>query len=113
MAKEIKKISVAEYVEEHNKKNIDQINRHDVYAMIKEGKLNAEKNERGHWRIRIEKETKEYTPSEFVKEYNNRYKKETITVEMVREMAKNGKIKAEKVNRKWVILESPRKKIKL
>lgn len=113
MTKEIKTIKVAEYVEDHNKKYIDKITRHDVYKMIKDGKLNAEKDQKGHWVIRLELETKEYTPSKFVEEYNKRHKKETITVEMVRKMAKEGKIKAKKENRKWIILESPRKKIKM
>ena len=74
----------------------------------------AYKNEKGHWISRVEETTvKEYSPSEFVEEYNKRHKKETITVEMVRKFAKEGTIKARKENRKWVILESPRKKIKL
>ena len=113
MGKITKTITVAEYVAKHNKSCIDQINRHDVYAMIKEGKLTASKNERGHWLIRVEEPSVEYTPSKFVEEYNKRHKKDPITVEKVRKLAAEGVIEANKVGRKWIILQSPRKKIKL
>ena len=113
MAKQVKWMSTAEYVEYHNKHNEEKITRKDVYKMISQGKLSAEKNARGHWIIKVTiEEQVEYTPSEFVEEYNKKHKKETITVEMVRKMAANGVIKAHKVGRKWVILQSPKKKIK-
>ena len=113
MKKEIKTIKVTEYVEEYNKSHDEKITRHDVYKMIKNGELKAEKDPRGAWLIRVEiQEEKEYTAKQFVEAYNKRYKNEPITVKKVRELASAGKIKAKKSLGRWIILESPRKKIR-
>lgn len=114
MAKQVKWMSTAEYVEYHNKHNEKKITRKDVYKMINKQELFAEKNEKGHWVIKVTTEVvQEYSPSEFVEEYNKRHKKDPITVQMVRKMAVAGAIKATKENRKWIIFESPKKKIKM
>ena len=122
MTKEIKTIKVAEYVDQYNKSHEDKITRHHVYAMIKEGKLSAKKNELGHWLITIETESpkpkkvqsppKEYPVKEFVEKYNGRHPKKTITVKKVRELAASGEIKAKKSLGRWIIMENPNKLIK-
>lgn len=113
MGKEIKTIKVAEYVEKYNNSHDDKITRHNVYAMIKDGKLTAKKNEKGHWIITIQEEiVKEYSPKEFVEKYNGRHPKKPITVKKVRELASEGKIKARKHLGKWIISENPNKLIK-
>ena len=113
MPREIKTMTVAEYVADYNKNHEDKITRHNVYAMIKEGKLNGSKNAKGFWIIRIEKELDNnvYSPRKFTEEYNKRYKDEQITVAKVRKLAKEKKIEAKKVGLSWVILQSPEKKI--
>ena len=113
MKKEIKTIKVAEYVEEYNKSHDEKITRYDVYNMIKNGELKAEKDPRGAWLIRVEiHEEKEYTVKQFVEAYNKRYKNDPVTVKKVRELASQGKIKARKSLGRWIIIESPRKKIR-
>lgn len=114
MKKEIKTIKVADYVEEYNKSHDEKITRHDVYKMIKNGELKAEKDPKGAWliRVEIEKPGKEYSVKQFVEEYNRRYKDEPITIKKVRELASTGKIKAKKSLGRWIILDSPRKKIR-
>ena len=121
MTKEIKTIKVAEYVDQYNKSHEDKITRHNVYAMIKEGKLTAQKNEKGHWVITLEvekpktvpkKPEKEYPVKEFVEKYNGRHPKKTITIKKVRELAASGEIKAKKCLGRWIIMENPNKLIK-
>lgn len=111
--KKIIRVSVKEYVEAYNKEHSDSITRYEVYRMIKDGELKATKNPKGAWVIRLEiEEEVKYSVKQFVEKYNNRYKNDPITVRKVRELASKGKIKAKKVLGKWIILESPRKKIK-
>lgn len=123
-------VKVAEYVEHYNASVIDEedkITRHDVYKMIKEGKLEAVKNEKNAWLItvKIEKEIevdvpecpskkcKSYTVKEFVELYNKRHSKNPITISEVRKLLSEGKLKGEKVNRKWTVTASPSRRIKL
>lgn len=113
--KVIKEMSVKEFVEEYNKSNKEKvsINRHNVYDMIKEGKLKAHKGYKGAWVLEIEVETsKTYTTKEFVEEYNKKHKKQPITVVEVRQLIERGVIDAEKVAGKWVIKSTPSKRIK-
>lgn len=113
MKKEIKTFKVSEYVDLYNNSHEDKITRHNVYKMIKEGKLTAKKNELGYWIITVEDEPiKEYTPKEFVEKYNRRHPKKPITVKKIREFASEGKIKAKKHLGKWIIMENPNKLIK-
>lgn len=101
-------MSVTEYIHANQ-----PITRKDVYKMISEGKLKATKV-KGAWVIEVpEKKTKKtYTVKEFVQEYNKKHTGCIITEKKVRELASKELIAAEKVSGKWVILESPSKKIK-
>lgn len=103
-------MSVTEYIQANN-----HITRKDVYKMIKEGKLKATKV-KGAYVIEItekKKSTKKYTVKEFVEEYNKKHLDCIVTEKKVRELASKEIITAEKVSGKWVILESPSKKIRL
>lgn len=103
-------MSVTEYIQAN-----DYITRKDVYKMIKEGKLKATKV-KGAYVIEItekKKPTKKYTVKEFVEEYNKKHLDCIVTEKKVRELASKEIITAEKVSGKWVILESPSKKIRL
>ena len=92
-----------------------KITRKDVYKMIAEGKLNATKVD-GAYVIEVpgkkKKTKKTYTVKQFVEEYNKKHPKYIITEKKVRELASKELIAAEKVSGKWVILESPSRKIK-
>lgn len=113
MRKIIKTVSVAQFVDEYNKTHEDKIYRHKVYDMIKRGELKATRGDNNAWLIRIEiEQATRYTSAEFVEKYNKYHKKDPITIKKVRELAVAGKIKAMKIDRKWIIEESPRKKIK-
>ena len=121
-------MKVAEYVEKHNASSEKKINRHDVYKMIKEGQLKAHKGYKGAWIIDVEVEepvkkcpikravrkTKKYTVKEFVEAYNKKFTSNPITIPEVRKLLANGslKLKGEKVDRKWVISQSPSRRIK-
>lgn len=121
-------MKVAEYVEKHNASSEKKINRHDVYKMIKEGQLKAHKGYKGAWIIDVEVEepvkkcpikraarkTKKYTVKEFVEAYNKKFTNNPITIPEVRKLLANGslKLKGEKVDRKWVISQSPSRRIK-
>lgn len=131
------KMKVAEFVEKHNKENAGkQITRHDVYAMIKSGDLKAHKGFRNAWIIEFDveeeievevpdpvkpkspsskkssKKDKIYTVKEFVKAYNEKHVKNPTTVEEVRKLLKQEKLKGEKVYGKWMVTASPSKRIK-
>lgn len=114
MAKLVKWISTAEYVDEYNKTHEEKITRKDVYKMINVGDLQATKNERGHWCIKVVEEPQtELSVKDYVEKYNKVNKKNpSITVKEVREMASKGILKAKKVSGKWVILEAPKKQKK-
>lgn len=111
----IYKMTIKEYIEEYKKTHDDAIYRHKVYKMINNGELSATKDEKGRWLIDIkvaeEKPAKEYSVNEFVEIYNKKHPKAVITKKQVRELAASGKINAKKVNRKWVIMESPSRKL--
>lgn len=119
-------MKVAEYVAYHNGSTLEvekEIDRFDVYKMIKEGKLKAHKGRKGAWilEVAIEEEevktkksadVKEYSVKEFVEIYNEKHPKTTVTVVEVRKLLTDGKLKGKKVNRKWVITASPNSRIK-
>lgn len=122
-------MKTSEFVEKYNselKNDEKKINRHDVYNMIKDGKLKAHKGFKGAWIIDVEiyeevkkkskkksnKKAKEYSVKEYVEAYNKKFPNCVITVPEVRKLIADGKLKAEKVNRKWVIKSSPSKRIK-
>lgn len=107
--KKIKKLSVAEYVEMHNSLSDTIINRHNVYAMIREGKLKATRGARGAWIIEIE-EVESYTVKEFIDIYNKNFNTPINRTE-VRKLIDRGLIKAEKVSGKWKIYSNPRRRI--
>lgn len=103
-------MSVTEYIQANEK-----ITRKEVYKMIKEGKLKATKV-KGAYVIEItekKKATKKYTVKEFVEEYNKKHVDCVVTEKKVRELASKEIITAEKVSGKWVIMESPSKRLKL
>ena len=117
MKKTVKVIemSVKDYVELHNENHEVKITRHDVYAMIKNGELEAYKNDRGAYVVKhevVEEKVEENSVKDFTAKYNRRFPKEPITEKSIREMAAKGLIKAKKVSNRWVILQSPRKKIR-
>lgn len=102
-------MSVTEYTRANEK-----ITRKDVYKMIAEGKLKATKV-KGAWVIEVpdeKKPAKTYTVKEFVEAYNKKHVDCIITEKKVRELASKDIITAKKESGKWVILDSPRKKIK-
>lgn len=115
-------MKVSDYVEEYNSKSDKKINRHDVYKMIKEGKLKAHKGYKGAWIIEIDKKnpkkkksktkSKKYTVKEYVEEYNKKFPNAKVTVPEVRKFLSDGIIKGKKVDRKWEITSSPSKRIK-
>lgn len=109
MAAKKVKMSVTEYIQAN-----ESITRKDVYKMIAEGKLKATKV-KGAWVIEIpeKKATKTYSVKEFVEAYNKKHIDCIVTEKKVRELAKKEIIASEKVNGKWVILQSPSKKIKM
>ena len=103
-------MSVTEYTRANKK-----ITRKDVYKMIAEGTLKATKV-KGAWVIEVpaeKKASKTYTVKQFVEEYNKKHGDCAITEKKVRELASKEIITAKKVSGKWVILDSPRKQIKL
>lgn len=113
---EILEMSVKEYLNFHYSKTQEKINRHDVYRMIKEGKLKAHKGYKNAWVLEIEvvkktKKPKTYTVKEFVESYNKKHK-DCITVLEVRKMIKDGIIKGDKVKGKWLVMQTPSKRIK-
>lgn len=110
----IVEMSVKDYVELCNATNDEKIDRHDVYSMIKQGELDAYKKGNAYViRLAVQEEKVETNSvKEFTEKYNRRFPKSPVTEKQVRTLAAEGKIKAEKVKNKWVILESPRKKIK-
>lgn len=117
-------MKVADFVKLYNSRHENKINRHDVYKMIKNGKLNAHKGYKNAWILNVEveeevevkepskKKTKEYTVKEFVQAYNNRHKKVTITIPEARKLLADGILKGEKRSGKWVITSSPSRRIK-
>lgn len=120
-----KNLSVKEYVALH-----PELDRYDVYDLIKDGKLTAHKGARGAWVIvveeetttkettkkakkkEIEKEIKKYSTKEFLELYNEKHPKSTITLVELRLMLTNGKVVGEKVGGKWEVYQSPSKRIK-
>ena len=117
MSKNIKimEMSVKDYVELHNENHDVKITRHDVYSMIRNGEIDAYKNERGAYVVKhqiVEEKVEENSVKDFTAKYNRRFPNQPITEKSVREMAAKGLIKAKKVSNRWVILESPRKKIR-
>lgn len=117
-------MKVAEFVKLYNSRHDDKIDRHDVYKMIKNGKLKAHKGYKNAWILNVEveeevevkepskKKTKEYTVKEFVQAYNNNHKKVTITIPEARKLLADGILKGKKISGKWVITSSPRRRIK-
>lgn len=119
-------MKVADYVAYYNGSTLElakEIDRFDVYQMIKEGKLNAHKGYKGAWildvtireEVEVEKpakKVKEYSVKEFVEIYNEKHPKTPVTAVEVRKALTDGKLKGKKVNRKWVITSSPSRKIK-
>lgn len=103
-------MSVTEYIHANT-----QLTRKEVYKMINEGKLKATKV-KGAYVIEVPQEkkaTKKYTVKEFVEAYNKKHLECIITERKVRELASKEIITAEKVSGKWVIMESPSRRIKL
>ena len=103
-------MSVTEYIHANT-----QLTRKEVYKMIKEGKLKASKV-KGAYIIEVPQNSsskKKYTVKEFVEEYNKKHVECIITEKKVRELASKEIITAEKVSGKWVIMESPSRKLKL
>lgn len=106
------KIKVSEYIE-MNKKDGIKISRKDVYKLIYDGTLKAEKDARGTWVIDLpDKEEKRYTVSEFVEEYNKKHKKDQVDVKEVRKLLSDGKIKGYKKSGKWIVTQCARRLIK-
>ena len=109
-----REIKVKEYVEEYNSNHEEQITRNDVYKMIADGKLKARKGDHNAWIIEIKEEiVKEYSVKDFTEEYNRLHPKAVVTEKKVRELASAGILKAKKKWNRWVILETPRKLIKV
>lgn len=124
-AKVVKEMSVQKYIETH----LDQsLTTKKVYKLIKDGKINAYKKG-GKWVIteetlvnipitkeaidKKEKESKKkYTAKEFLEIYNDKHPKSTLTLVELRLMLVNGKVNGEKIGGKWVIYQSPSKRIK-
>lgn len=123
--------SVKQYTVEH-----PELNRKDVYKLIKEGTLKAHKGYKGAWVIEdvvsetievadecpskgntkkgksSKKTPKTYTTKEFLEIYNKKHPKSTITLAELRLMLINKVVNGEKVNGKWVIHESPSRRVK-
>lgn len=110
MKKEIKWLTVTEYIDDYNKIHEKKITRKNVYKLINSGELNAQKNEKGYWIIKVVTEPEaNYTVKEYMQKHNSNNKNPSITIKKVREMAINGELKAKKVAGKWIILEHPKK----
>lgn len=110
MKKEIKWLTVTEYLNDYNESHETKITRKNIYKMINSGELNAKKNERGYWIIKIVIEPEaEYTVKEYVEKYNQIKFPSIINIKKVREMASKGELKSMKINGRWKILEHPKK----
>lgn len=113
--KKVIEMSVAEYMADYVRKNPSEtITKNKVYKWIKEEKIKAHKNEKGAWIIEIPEPApvKEYSVKDFVEEYNEKHIDAIITIKKVRELAAKGMINAKKLCGKWVIFESPKRKIR-
>lgn len=124
-AKVTKEMSVQKYIEAH----LDQgLTTKQVYKLIKDGKIDAYKKG-GKWVIiektlvnipitkeaidKKEKESKKkYTTKEFLEIYNEKHPKSTLTLVELRLMLVNEKVKGEKIGGKWVIYQSPSRRVK-
>ena len=124
-------MKVADYVAKYNGSTLsvaEEIDRFDVYKMIKEGKLTAHKGAKGAWIIELtvqeevevevpstkksKKKAKEYTVKEFVEAYNKKHSKNPITIPEVRKLLTTGKLDGDKVSGKWAVTASPSKRVK-
>lgn len=120
-------MKVAEYIKYHNEKYAEPINRHDVYKKIKDGVLKAKKGYKNAWIIETEiqeevevedtkpakkSSKKTYTLKEFAAAYNEKHPSNLISTPELRKLIADGKLDAEKVSGKWVISNSPRKRLK-
>lgn len=123
--------NVKQYTTEH-----PELNRKDVYKLIKEGTLKAHKGYKGAWviedvvsetievpdecpskgntkkRMPSKKSPKTYSTKEFLESYNKKHPRTTITLAELRLMLINGVVNGEKVNGKWVIHQSPSRRVK-
>lgn len=106
-------LSVKEYIAKFSTEE-NPIKPKDVYKAIHTGVLKATRGYKNAWVIEVNVPVAchEYTTAEFVEEYNKKHRKNHIVVKDVRKAIEEGKLEAHKESGKWIITDSPSKRIK-